>query len=646
MSSDALSRDAACFRQAHIANREGRLADAIESLQQAIAQAPTNAEYHYTLGRLRKSKGDLEAAEQCYREAVRVRPEYVDAWISLGILLRNAGRPAEAEACQREALRIDPKNSLAVLNLGNALLSQSKFSDAAEVLRESQGRFDEAAECFRRVIESNPRSAEAHNNLGRALLSSSEREAAGHFRTALQLDPKLFDAAESLGKCQFQIGAFEESVQAFEIAHRLRPESLEIRLLLANAYRAAQMLDKAVAEYEALLREKPDLRKAKGGLATTLADRGQYTKPRALFEQVLADGIEDHLLRLNYAFFLLRNGDFSNAWKYYESRWHAAGKGAEALERGLPVPRWQGEPLTGKRLVMTCEQGLGDEMMFASVLPEIVAEAEHCIVECDRRLESLFRRSFPRATVFGVERKGKQWNRALEQNLHALPSFDYWSPAGTLVAHRRRSAEHFPKHGGYLRADAGRVQQWKDRLSTLGPGLKVGISWRGGTALTRIGARSMSLELLRPVLAVSNVHFVNLQYGDCAEDLNAHSAAGGVPIHHWQDAHDDYDETAALVTALDVVISVCTAVVHLAGALGRPVWVMAPAVPEWRYGHEGPAMIWYPSARIFRQPKQNAWAPVVSEVKRALNGMAARDGRNQGIGKSENVSLTRFDTRT
>jgi hypothetical protein len=153
----------------------------------------------------------------------------------------------------------------------------------------------------------------------------------------------------------------------------------------------------------------------------------------------------------------------------------------------------------------------------------------------------------------------------------------------------------------------------------------------------------MSLELLRPVLAVSDAHFVNLQYGDCAADLSAHTAAGGVAIHHWQDALDDYDETAALVTALDVVISVCTAVVHLAGALGRPVWVMAPAVPEWRYGREGPSMIWYPSARMFRQSKRDAWAPVVAEVKRALSSMAAR---NQGIGKSENVSLTRFDIST
>ena len=134
--------------------------------------------------------------------------------------------------------------------------------------------------------------------------------------------------------------------------------------------------------------------------------------------------------------------------------------------------------------------------------------------------------------------------------------------------------------------------------------------------------RSLTLEQLRPILATRATHFVSLQYDECADEIKAFGASAGIPIHHWQEAIDDYDETAALAGALDLVISVCTAVVHLCGALGRPVWVMAPFVAEWRYGREGPSMIWYPSVRMFRQHKLDDWSPVMAAVKRALHAVA------------------------
>ena len=129
----------------------------------------------------------------------------------------------------------------------------------------------------------------------------------------------------------------------------------------------------------------------------------------------------------------------------------------------------------------------------------------------------------------------------------------------------------------------------------------------------------MTLERLRPLLSLPNVKFVSLQYGNCDEEIAAFEASTGIKIHHWQDVVDDYDETAALVSALDLVVSVCTAVVHLTGALGRPAWVMAPFVPEWRYGHKGTSMIWYPSVRLFRQPELDEWDPVITEITTRLH---------------------------
>jgi Tfp pilus assembly protein PilF len=573
---------------------------------QAMTSGSDDSQQHYALGRAYKARNEFAAAEQEYRHALQIHPDYFDAWISLGILLRNLGRLAEAEACQREAVRIDPNHFLAMLNLGNALFAQ--------------GRLEEAARWFRQAVERSPHSAEAQNNLGRALLRLKEIvQAAQHFSAALKINFDYFEAAEGLGICLFQAGRFEHAAEALAHASRLRPGSIETRLFLARASKVARNLEAAAAEYRRLLDEHPDLPEAQCGLAVVFATRGEYASARVLFEQAIAARPGDAYTRLQYGSFLLRNGEYANAWDYYESRWHQAYAGwVDAIDRKLPQPRWQGEPLAGKALLVTCEQGLGDEIMFASIVPDIIRESGHCIVECDARLESLFRRSFPSATVFGVNRREKDWQWILAGNLPRLPSFDRWTPSGTLPCYRRTATEHFPRHSGYLVADGDRKRHWQDRLRELGAGPKIGIGWRGGVPISNTAARSVTLEQLRPLLDTQGVHFVNLQYGDCRGEIDSFTAASGIAIHHWQEAIDDYDETAALVCALDLVISVCTSVVHLGGALGRPVWVMAPRVPEWRYGAQGPAMIWYPSVRMFRQPQLDAWDAVISQVKDAL----------------------------
>jgi hypothetical protein len=194
-------------------------------------------------------------------------------------------------------------------------------------------------------------------------------------------------------------------------------------------------------------------------------------------------------------------------------------------------------------------------------------------------------------------------------------------PAGSLPLYLRRSSASFLQHRGYLRADPQRVARWRERLRKLGPGPKVGLSWRGGVPQTGRGSRSLALAELLPVLqpgAASSISFVNLQYGRCGDELAAFRQQHGIDIHHWQEAIDDYEETAALVSALDLTLSVCTAVVDLAGALGRPVWVMAPVRTDFRYGLRGEAMRWYPSARVFRQARYGEWGPVLDTIAAAL----------------------------
>ena len=263
------------------------------------------------------------------------------------------------------------------------------------------------------------------------------------------------------------------------------------------------------------------------------------------------------------------------------------------------------------------EQGLGDEIMFASCVPELMARVGRCVIECSPKLEKLFRRSFAPATVYG----GPQTAGAPAW-LPLAPPIDRQIAMGSLPLHLRRTRAEFPRRSHYLQADPARIAHWKARLGRSGSRLHIGISWRGGTSQTHRDRRSFDLEQLLPLLRLPGMRFISLQYTDCRDELARLESSHGVTVDHWQEAIADYDETAALVSALDGVVSVQTALVHLAGALGRPVWAMVPAVPEWRYLHRGEELPWYASLRVLRQPVAGDWTAVIEratgELRRAL----------------------------
>ncbi|HUK05587.1 MAG TPA: hypothetical protein VLV90_10960, partial [Burkholderiales bacterium] len=341
---------------------------------------------------------------------------------------------------------------------------------------------------------------------------------------------------------------------------------------------------------------------------------GRLPEAFADFEHALALRPDFPLARFHRAMARLLSGDFEHGWDDYELR-RTSDDYAHAL---AGLPRWEGGALAGRTLFVAREQGLGDEIMFASILPQLLAQPGRLVLECDPRLVPLFRRSFPAATVFGTETNG-----GLPA---AIPpaSVDVAIEAGSLPGLFRRRAADFPRHAGYLRADADAVARWRERLAALGPGLKVGLSWTGGVRRTRRALRSLALEQLLPLLRAGGARFVSLQYTpDAREEVEGLRARHGIEVTHWPEAIDDYDQTAALVCALDLVVSVCTSLVHLGGALGRPVWVLAPLSPEWRYGIAGDAMPWYPSVRLFRQTAYDEWAPVVERVAGELGTRAA-----------------------
>jgi hypothetical protein len=305
----------------------------------------------------------------------------------------------------------------------------------------------------------------------------------------------------------------------------------------------------------------------------------------------------------------LKRGNYARGWQDYGVR----AKSKLNVPRPFRFPEWRGESPAGKRVLVYGEQGLGDEIMFASCVPDLLREAGPCVLDCAPRLAELFARSFPSARVFGTPQRdpAPAW-------LGAVGEVDLQIAIGDLPRRYRRRLEDFPAHHGYLCPDPDKVVHYRQRLAALGPGPKIGLSWRGGTRTSRRDLRSIGLAALAPVVERLPAHWVSLQYTPCADEIAAFRERTGVMVHHWQHAIDDYDDTAALVTALDAVVSVCTAVVHLAGALGRPALVVVPVAAEWRYGAAGEAIPWYPTVRLLRQSHAGEWGDVLDRVLAAL----------------------------
>jgi tetratricopeptide (TPR) repeat protein len=478
---------------------------------------------------------------------------------------RSGDRDA-ARACYVRALALEPANTVARYTLA--------------VLDAQDGEYAAATARLNGVLQDRPDHAPAWNALGNInKLQRRWQEAATCYRRAAELDPGLAAALSNLGICLRNQGREVEAIDYLARAATLASADSEI---LFNYFL--------------------------GLIDVGRAEEGQ----RGLLEMLRQDPghAEAHVA---LACQLLVSGRYGEGWREYE--WRCRTESWERRNAEYPLPWWRGEALRGRRLLVRAEQGLGDQIMFASCLTELMRQDGKLVVECEPRLVSLFRRSFGGAEV--------RAQPALSTGHASGAAPEVQVNIGSLPGLLGRTQGKFPAHEGYLVPDPDRKQFWRERLAALGPGLKVGLSWRGGTWNTRNLSRSISLSDFAPHLRCDSSTLVSVQYGDHAREIADLQSAEGTIVHHWREAMDDHDETAALVAALDLVISVQTAVVHLAGAIGTRVWALIPRRPEWRYLDEGETMPWYPSVRLFRQSAEGSWTPVVEQIAAELSRLAA-----------------------
>lgn len=560
--------------------------------------------------------------------------ERATARLKFALALAGEGRHADAERIYRELLEHYPGHADLLHLAGNAALAQGRYAEAVQLLtnaRESGsagpevnlhlglahaalGDVQRAANCYERAIAASADFVPALFNLGRLHQQAGRAAAAAEkYRRALEFARENVDLHIALAEVRRELGDHESALASAQRALELAPDSPDAWVQHGHALREAGRGVEAIADYRRAVALRPDLSHAHLHLGNALfLDAHDFAAATAEYQRMLELDAGSSEARFNLALMRIASGDYANGWPDYElrrldPRWK---------RRPYEYPQWRGGELAGRRLLVYSEQGIGDEIMFASCVPDLIARGASCVIECLPKLEGLMRRSFPSAEVYTGNA-----DLSVPARLHAA-GIDAETPIGSLPLYFRRALADFPQHNGYLKADPVRVEQWRNRLAALGPGMKVGIAWQGGTQRSRRSARSLELARLAPVLKVPECRFVELQYMDCTDEIRAFEADTGVHIASWDLIRQDYDEAAALVCALDLVISVCTAVIHLGGALGRPVWVMVPYGCEWRYGESGSAMPWYPSVRLVRQDRIGEWGSVIETVADSLREKA------------------------
>lgn len=621
--------------QALALHQAGRLPEAAALYRQILVAAPVLADVHYLLGMACLGQGETAAAVKALRHAVRMKPDRGDWWFNLGVALRQTsdvdaameafasaaarseGQPqAQADAMAergallmqagdmeggettlRRALTLIPGHMAASRNL--AALLVNRFAEASSLHR------DDAVRVLTEATQLAPRLAEAWVRLGRALLVAERlTEALPAFDAALKLAPgDLYamlgraDALTALGRLEEADGAARAVAQSF-------PEEASALVALAGAAHAGGRLTEAVDALRRALVLAPDDLAAIINLGTVLRDLGDDAGAEAQYRRALALAPDMPVIHWQRAQARLLAGDLAEGWREYEWRWRMAGFPLSDALKALPV--WDGGALPADKgpLLVHAEQGHGDSLQFVRYVPLLLARHIQVLLQVQPALVRLFRESLPPEVE--VAALGAPVPPTVRQR---CPLLGLPLRLGTL------SVEAIPAPVPYLKAEEGRRSFWRDRLRTL-PGRHVGLVWAGDArtndprAAATNKRRSMALSQLALLGTVPGVSFVSLQKGPCAAELTQ------APFHisDWTADLGDFADTAALVAELDIVITVDTAVAHLAGGLGCPVWVLSRFDGCWRWLRQRTDNPWYRDLRLFRQTTWGDWTPVIVDL--------------------------------
>jgi len=610
-----------------IAHKTGRLHMAVDLIGKAIANNPRIPDFHNNIGLVFVALGEPEEAIRAYRQALLLKPDYAVACLNLGIALQVQGQLDTAIEEFEQALRLKPDFAEAYYNLGNALIgrghldaSTEKFKKALRLkpdyaeahfslgnVLQGQGDFDAAIKEFNQALRFKSDFAEAYYNLGNALKRRGDLDAAiENFNQALRFKPDFAEAYNNLGNVLKDQGHIDAAIEKLNQALRFKPDHAEANFNLGTVLLGQGELDAAIEKLNQALRFKPDYADAYLNLGVALQKRGHVDAAIEKLNQAVRlkpDYAEAHL---NRSMGLLLSGNFTEGWKGYESRFQHKDWKITFPQRD-EMPRWDGSLFHDKRLFVHGEQGFGDTLQFVRYLPMVKARGGTVIFGTKEPLFGMLR-GFP-----GID-------ELVEQSFDGKPTveFDLYVPLLSLPGIFGTTLETIPAEVPYLYVDSGKVAYWRGRLS--GASFKVGIVWSGRPGHKNDKNRSCALELFSPLAGIPGVELYGLQKGEAATHVE--SLSKEIIVTNLVEEFEDFTDTAGVIENLDLVISVDTSVAHLAGAMGKPVWVLLPFAPDWRWLLDREDSPWYPTMRLFRQPKQGDWDDVFRRVADDLCSLA------------------------
>jgi len=567
------------------AYQAGRLEEAVRFCELLLAADPRNIDAINIRGALHMRRGEREAALEWFTRAVQVQPDFAEAHNNRGVALQELKRWEDALQSYQRALERSPNYVDALYNRGVVLGELERWEDALQsyervlaiqsdhprahnnrgnVLHQLK-RWDEAVQSFQRALRLRPDHAEAFNNLG-VVLKDLRRwdEALQSYQRALQLRPDYAEAFNNRGVALNEMKRWDEALQSLGRAVTLRPEYAEAFNNRGLVFQELRRWDQAFADYQ-----------------RAVDHRCGYAEPH-----------------WNMSLLSLLLGDYARGWELFEWRWKTQAIGPQAREFSQPL--WLGrEAVAGKTLLLHAEQGLGDTIFFARYVPLVESLGAKVVFEVPATLASLMSSSFPSVRVITKQT--------------APPEFDFQCPLASLPHAFMTTLESVPAPREYLSVDAGSLETWRRRLGgKTRP--RIGIAWAGSAAHRNDRDRSIGLARLQPWFEL-DLEFHSLQKESRAGDAEL---LPRIPLKRWDAELRDFTDTAALIDALDLVVSVDTSVAHLAAALGKPTWILLPYSPDYRWMLDRSDTPWYPAARLFRQPRSGDWDTVIASVRAEL----------------------------
>jgi len=637
-----------------IAAQAGRHARALQLYDRSIAAYTAFADAHYNKGVTLTALGREEEALACYAATLRHNPGHANARLNAGTLLHAMGRTGEAISSFRAMTQALPTDSRGFYNLGSCLLRTAaaapedvraaELTEAAAVLTRAQAldpsnpevratlaeahaaraEYALAIENLEAALASNPswplaQRAEAMSTLGEHLRKDKQCAAAVETqRRAAALQPDHPIIQYNLAAALNDAKQLDEAEAVYKRVIAARPDFVKAWINLGNIYRDKNRHDEAISLFEKAIAIEP-LPQAYANIAATMSDLGWSATSLMLHNQAIALGPLNATARHNHAMTLLNIGQLKTGWEEYEARF--ATTQTRAQQRGRPM--WQGEDLTGRRILVWTEEGAGDQILQASMIADLIARAGHVVIECLRRLAPIFARSFPQATIIP---RSQPSEHAADPEM-----YDCHVAAGSLGRHFRRDFASFPKHSGYLKADPSKVETFRRAYQAMAQGRRiVGIAWRSRNPIAGENKSAM-LANLQPILEAPGLMFVNLQYGDCAADLAEVRTEFGIDV--FQDLNvdqlTDMDAFFAQVAAMDSIVTTSNTAAHVAGSQNIPTWLLLPhgKGTMWYWFFRRSDSPWYPSVRIVRAhaiDRDRAWE--IEPARRVATHLAAWAG--------------------